>query len=164
MRYNIDDKGYVNGYGDDTWFNREVNGTEPFTAADFMNWRQNLATGEWLSLSVDYKYIIIPNEMIPSISDKVLLVADICFDKQFDYILQSTTIEARSCIIGELPTMTVKMTPCKIIEFTANDQALLQDIIAAFNAKYNPPRYLQCGCFFENETALMAFIDSQKIS
>lgn len=164
MRYNVDDRGYVNGYGSDAWFNREVNGSEPFGQFDFMNWRQNLATGEWISLIVDYKYIIIPNEMIPAISDKVLLVADICFDKQFDYVLQSTTVEARSGVVGELATMTVKMTPCKVIELTENDKTQLQEIIALFNAKYNPPRYLQCQCYFENEAALNVFVDAQKIS
>lgn len=163
-RYNIDENGFLNGYGDDSWFNTAVDGTEPFSQLDYFNWRKNLATGEWVSLIVNYKYIIIPNEMIPSVVDKASLVADICFDKQFDYVLQSATVESKSGVSGQLATMTVKMTPCKVVVLTEEDKAMVQAIFIEFNTKYNPPRYLQCKFWFDSDSELNDFISSQQLN
>jgi len=161
MRYNITDQGIVNAYGDGEWMNREVNGTEPFDMYNYADWKQNMATGEWKLIAIDYKYIIIPNEMIPALTSDILLVEDICFDKSFDYVLQKLTIETRAGSVGDVDVLTVKMTPCKIISWEAGDDAKLQAIISAFNSKYNPPRLIQCVCYFANINALEAFIAAQ---
>lgn len=163
LRYNITEQGYVNAYGDDESLNREVTGDEPFTQSNYADWKQNMATGEWKLIAIDYKYIIVPNELIPSLSTQVAKVEDICFDKTFDYILQKQVIETRVGNVGEIATLTVKMTPCKVIEITEEDKTALQTIIQHFNAMYNPHRYLQCVCTFDNLAALDAFIDAQNL-
>lgn len=159
MYYSIDETGDVIACGITAEFGYPAEGNEPFDVSTAFNWRKDVATNDWISTVIDYQYIIIPSELIPSLTELAALVADIDVQNQFNVILSTTEITTREGITHKVPSDIVNMTPCKILKWKKGDDALLQGIIDVWNSQ-GDSRIIDFECKFDN----LAYLDAFKVS
>lgn len=163
FKYKLDGNGNIvaGGFGLESWDNK---GNEPFTDFDCINWKYDIIKNVWISLIINYQYLIIPTDLIPMLSGSSVNVQQICVDKFFTLCLDNVNVDTIQQDGVSVPTSPVSFTPVSILEFTESDAVQLQGVIDTFNAMYDPPRRIDFNCHFANIQELESFISQNSIN
>lgn len=157
FRYNLSPDGYPIAYGSYK-FEHEIDGSEPFSGFDIINWRKDMGTGEWVSTLPNYSYFILPLDLIPSIKHYSDWVKEAYPEKIFDVVLASEEIEVEGQMVT-VPTNILKMIPCGITAFNPEGEMLLEAVIESWNTQA-PNKAIDFNVKFYSLTELDNFIAS----
>lgn len=136
----------------------KIKGDEPFTGFDIINWRKDLATGEWISTLPNYSYFILPLDLVPQIAHYSAWVKEAYPEKIFDVVLNTEEIEVEGQMVS-VPTSIIKMIPCGITAFNAEGEMLLEAVIESWNTQV-PSKAINFNVKFYSLSELTQFIES----
>lgn len=158
MYYSINDLGYIISQGISVEFGDLIaNGDEPFLNANEGDlWRY--VEGEWINEKADYKYFLIPSDMVPAISHYAGFVKEALTHLSFNVLCGYST----AIVEGEdvQTPLYINQIPCICTHWTDDGLQLLDAVVENWNTS-NPLKQMVEPYKFESYNELIAFRDGQ---
>lgn len=158
FKYELDTDGFPISYGYSEGLSLSLDGTEPFSGFDIINWRKDMEAGKWVSALKNYSYFILPLDLVPAIKHYSDWVKEAYPEKIFDVVLGIEEIEVEGQMVT-VPTNILKMIPCGITAFNPEGEMLLEAVIESWNTQA-PNKAIDFNVKFYSLTELDNFIAS----
>lgn len=113
---------------------------------------------KWV-IEYEWRYFLIPLELVPAISHYADFVKTTFPELIFDVVLQRQAVTVGGVVV-EVPTTMVKMIPCNCTHWTDEGLQLLDAVIENWNTSY-PGEVINFQYKFETFDEFKAFRDSQ---
>ena len=152
--YSITNDGYLNSIGISAEFGDiEIIGNEPFlNSNEGDQWR--LIEGEWINEKADYKYFLIPSDLVPQIGHYAGFVKEALFHLAFN--VKAASVDA--VVEGEAveSPLFINFIPCSCTHWTEEGLQLLDAVVENWNITY-PHKTMREPYKFESYNDLITF-------